>query len=286
MKRILITGMGSYIGTHLKTWLNTMPSEYSVAEADTLKEIDSEIFEGVDAVVHVAGLAHRREKPGDESLYMHVNRDLTVSIAKLAKAKGVSHFIFLSTMSVYGKTTGSVTAETLPDPHSYYGRSKWEAENELSALCDENFHLAVIRPPMVYGAGCRGNYPRLSKLTGKLCVFPEVRNERSMIYIDTLCAAIEKLLRAKADGVFYPQNREYVNTAAMVQMIAKCRGKQLHLIRFPSAMLSLLTERISVFGKLFGTLTYDQTMSRYFDDLPCISFEETIQRTEAGSKEQ
>ena len=281
MKHILITGTESYIGTHLHEWLNRDPEHFTTTEVDVRGEFAPDLMDGMDAVVHVAGIAHRKEQPGDETLYQSVNCDLAVRVAKMAREHGVRQFIYLSSMSVYGKWMGEITGADQPAPNTMYGRSKWNAEQQLSLLQTDDFHVAVLRPPMVYGKGCKGNYPRLASLAVKLPCFPKISNQRSMVYIDILCACIEKLLRSGDSGLYFPQNREYVCTSAMVRCISQAHGHRLCMMGGLNSLLKPFIRRITLLQKLLGSLTYSQEMSQYFSDIPQPSFEETIRQTEA-----
>lgn len=278
MKSILITGAGSYIGSHIAAYLPG--DKYAVRELDVHGGLDASAFEGQDAVIHVAGIAHQKETPENAPLYHRVNCELAVETARLAKAHGVKQLIFFSSMSVYGMTTGHITPETKPAPNTHYGKSKWDAEQQMAGLADDSFAIATLRPPMIYGKGCRGNYPRLAGLAKKLPVFPKVNNQRSMLYIETLCAFVEKLLESGKGGLYFPQNREYVNTTDMVSAIAKRHGKKLRTIPGFGWLIRMAESRVGVVGKAFGTLTYDMSMSRDFADAGQLSFEETIRRTE------
>lgn len=148
-------------------------------------------FSKYDAVFHVAGIAHIKETKKNAPLYYKVNRDLTIETAETAKKNGVKQFILLSSMSVYGLTTGTITKDTIPAPKSNYGKSKLEADIEIIKIADSSFKVAIMRPPMVYGKGCKGNYQLLRKAALRLPLFPDIENKRSMIYIDTLCERVE-----------------------------------------------------------------------------------------------
>jgi UDP-glucose 4-epimerase len=284
MRRVLIAGEGSYIGTRLSAWLANVPDRFAAhtldMRGDGWQTFD---FAGFDAVVLVAGIAHLRETSENEPLYDAVNHRLAVAAAARAKAAGVSQFVFFSSMSVYGLTTGRITADTAPAPTSAYGRSKLAAEAGLAALADDAFRVATLRPPMIYGPGCRGNYPRLSALVQKLSVFPRVTNERSMLYIDMLCAFVEALLQSGAGGLYFPQNPEYVRTDALAAAIARAHGRRLWQPRGLGWLLHLLAPRVPTIGKVFGTLTYAQDMSKAFAGGEIIPFAETVRRTEAGA---
>ena len=279
MTRVLITGAGSYIGMHIA---QKLAGSFDVRELDVQRPFTAADFAGYDAVVHVAGIAHQKETAENAPLYQQVNCDLAVRIAQMAKEQGAKQFVFFSSMSVYGMVTGRIMADTKPNPNTHYGRSKWEAEQQLKKLESDSFRIAVLRPPMIYGRGCRGNYPRLSALARRLPVFPKVHNERSMLYIGTLCVFVQRLLESGMGGLYFPQNAAYVNTADMVKRIAACHGKKLGVIPGFGWLIGAAARRVGVAGKVFGTLTYDQQMSADFRDEQEISFEETIRLTEVG----
>ena len=188
MKKILITGANSYIGTSIENWLEKSPDEYIV---DTVDMIDGtwkeEDFSKYDVVFHVAGIAHVSTDPKIEYLYYKVNRDLTIETAKKAKAEGVKQFIFMSSIIVYGDSSHInhkrvINKNTVPTPSNFYGRSKLQAEEGILPLQDDNFNVVVLRPPMIFGKGSKGNYPKLAKMAQKMPIFPDVKNERSASY--------------------------------------------------------------------------------------------------------
>lgn len=257
MKKILIVGKNSYIGRSLKNFLEKEPNTYCAEELETVDfDPTAHTFRGFDVIVCVAGIAHVKETKENAQLYYKVNRDLAVQIAKKAKAEGVGHFIFLSTMSVYGLERGVITPDTLPAPKNHYGRSKLQAENLLSELCDESFKLTIIRPPMVYGKNCKGNFQTVVNLACKLPVFPKVNNARSMIYIDNLCNFIKLCAVHSKAGIFCPQNKEYVNTSAMAKAIATQKNKKLFLSSVLGMAVSAAAPFNSRLRKAFGSLIY------------------------------
>lgn len=282
MMQVLITGAGSYIGSHIAAHLGVEPERFTVRELDVCSGVDETAFDGCDAVIHVAGIAHQKETAENASLYRTVNRDLVVQVARIAKDRGVKQLVFFSSMSVYGMTTGRITSDTQPSPNTHYGVSKWEAEQEMAGLNDAQFHIAVLRPPMIYGRGCRGNYPRLSALAQSLPLFPYVDNARSMLHIDVLCDFVKQLLLSGEGGLYFPQNRDYVSTCALVREAARCHGKRIVMVPGFGWLIRLAAKRVGVVSKVFGSLTYDQDMSRAFRSDDELSFEETIRRTEVG----
>ena len=279
MKKILITGKNSYIGTSLENWLMREPGKYKVDTVDmkdgSWKEKD---FSQYDVVFHVAGIAHIKETTDNQDLYYKVNRDLAYETAQKAKHDGVKQFIFLSSMSVYGIENGVIDMDTPLKPNSAYGKSKIEAEELINKLQDDSFTVATLRPPMVYGKGCRGNYPRLVGLALKTPIFPKVDNKRSMIYIDNLSEFVKQLIDNRSGGLFFPQNAEYVNTSEMVRLIAEAHGKRVVMTKLFNPLLRLLN--VSTVNKVFGDLVYDMRMSDYVSDYRVCGFQESIKMTE------
>ena len=256
MTDILITGAHSYIGTAFAAFLTQWPQDYRVTtldvHGDTWQKAD---FSAYDAAFHVAGIAHRRETAENAHLYYEVNRDLAVAVAKKAKRDGVRHFIFLSSMSVYGLVNGIITADTACTPCTHYGKSKLQAENLLASLNDTQFTVSILRPPMVYGDGCKGNYQALLKLAKVLPVCPDYQNQRSMVSIDTLCTYVKNVIDQPAAGFYFPQNADYVCTCRMMADIAAQDGKKLPLSRLLNPAVSLL--KLTHKGKkAFGDLIY------------------------------
>lgn len=279
MKRVLITGKNSYIGTSLENWLRREPDKYKVDTVDmkdgSWKEKDFSVY---DVVFHVAGIAHIKETSDNQELYYKVNRDLSYETAQKAKEDGVEQFVFLSSMSVYGIEEGVIDKSTPLNPNSAYGKSKIEAEELINKLQDDSFIVATLRPPMVYGKDCRGNYPRLVGLALKTPIFPKVDNKRSMIYIDNLSEFVKQLIDNKSGGLFFPQNAEYVNTSEMVRLIAEVHGKQIRMTKLFNPLLRLLN--VSTVNKVFGDLVYDMSLSEYESDYRVCGFRESLKKTE------
>jgi nucleoside-diphosphate-sugar epimerase len=269
MKHILITGANSYIGTSLEKWLNKNHEQYPIDTLDMQSEDWKEKdFSKYDVIFHVAGIAHIKETKKNQELYYKVNRDLAYKTAQKAKVSGVKQFIFLSSMSVYGIEEGSIDENTLLNPNNNYGKSKLQAEELIRPLNDNSFKIAIIRPPMVYGKGCKGNYPKLSRMVLNLPVFPKIESKRSMIYIDNLCEFVRFLIDDGAHGLFFPQNKEYVNISDMVSLIAKVHGKKIWTTKLFNSLLKLLN--IDIVNKAFGDLVYLLELSNYHNFQYCV----------------
>ncbi|CRZ34503.1 UDP-glucose 4-epimerase [Herbinix hemicellulosilytica] len=266
MKKVLITGANSYIGTSFERWVSQYPDRYKVDTVDmkdgSWRDKD---FSYYDVVFHVAGIAHVSSDPKLKDLYYRVNRDLTIETAKKAKAEGVKQFIFMSSIIVYGDSSKGkrvIDRNTIPSPSNFYGDSKLQAEIGLKALEDENFKIVILRPPMIYGKGSKGNYPKLSKAAQILPIFPDIENERSMLHIDNLCEFIRLMIDNEERGLFFPQNAEYVKTSEMVRLIAEVHGKKIRLTKVFNPIIKMMYG-INVVNKVFGNLVYDMNLSEY-----------------------
>lgn len=280
MKKILITGANSYVGTSLEKWLGQYPDKYSVATVDLRddgwKTKDFSVF---DVVFHVAGIAHIKETKENSDLYYKVNRDLAYEAVQKSKGDGVKQFIFLSSMSVYGIENGVIDKNTHLNPQSNYGKSKLQAEELIAALGDDELKIAILRPPMIYGKGCKGNYPRLANLAVKLPIFPDIENKRSMIYIDNFSEFVRLLINDCSSGVFFPQNSEYVKTSEMVKHIAEANGKTIRMTRLFNPLLRIL--KTGTVNKVFGDLIYEKNISEYKVNYIVRNMQESIMATES-----
>ena len=214
-KKVLITGQGSYIGTAVERWLLKDKDHYQVDTLDMQDETwrDTD-FSQYDVVYHVAGIAHAdvgNVTEEQKQLYYKVNTDLTIEVVERARQAKVKQFIFMSSMIVYsGCKENFITSETEPCPLNFYGDSKWRADQKIQEMDAENFKVVVLRPPMIYGKGSKGNYPQLAKLASKLPVFPIVKNQRSMLHIDNLCQFVKLMIDNEEHGVFFPHKTENI----------------------------------------------------------------------------
>ena len=290
MKKILITGANSYIGMSFEKYLkDNFDSNYAV---ETIDMIDgswrNKSFANYDTVYHVAGIAHSdngKISPEKERLYRKINTDLTIEVATKAKKEGVKQFIFMSSAIVYGNSAPIgkqkiITKETQPSPANCYGDSKLKAECGIQALCDGNFKVCILRPPMIFGPKCKGNYPTLSKFAKKLKFFPYVNNQRSMLYIGNFVEFVRLVIDNEEQGIFWPQNKEYTNTSLLVREIAKTNGKKVFLIKGFGWALKILSHITGLINKAFGNLVYDQEMSEYKQDYRKYNLEDAIVLTE------
>lgn len=276
-KRVLITGADSYIGESFAAYAKEhYPENFTVDTVD-MRDLGwrSRDFSSYDAVFHVAGIAHAdvgKVSEEEKKRYYAVNRDLAIETAEKAKSEGVKQFVFMSSMIIYGDSAPCgkekvIDETTVPAPANFYGDSKWQADQGVRKLASERFRVAVLRPPMIYGKGSRGNYPLLAKLAKKLPVFPEVENRRSMLYIGNLCEFLCKLILSGEGGVYFPQNGEYTRTSEMVRMIADTVWHPLKA----TAMFNPAVKAVSCLpgkagelaNKAFGNSIYERSISVY-----------------------
>lgn len=289
MKKILITGANSYIGTSFERYIKqNYSNDYSIDTADLHNDNNwrQKSFAGYDSVFHVAGIAHSdngKISPGKEKLYYSVNTDLAIETAKKAKADGAKQFIFMSSAIVYGESAPigkrkRITKDTPLSPANCYSDSKMEAENGILPLNDETYKIVILRPPMIYGEGCKGNYPLLKKIALKTPIFPYVHNERSMLYIENLCEFVRLMVEYEEEGIFWPQNAEYSNTSELVQMIATAHGKKVRIVRGFGWVLKFLSHMTGLVNKAFGNLSYEKSMSEYKVEYRKYTLKESIER--------
>lgn len=287
--KILIIGKNSYIGNHINEWLSKYGHE--VEQLDVLtpkwKEFD---YTPYDAIVHVAGIVHRPDCQ-DWDLYKSVNTDMPVAIAGMYKAaraeKGLGgQYIYFSTMGVFGvgKQLGpSIVGENTPKcSESMYGKSKLMAEEELQKLQDGSFNVAFVRPPSVYGKGCKGGYiTGFTKIARMLPIIPRAyENARqSFIYIDNLCECVRLIAEKGLSGGFCPQDDEIPNANRLLEVICKGIGKKYRSSRLLGLCLRLVSF-VPLVKKAYGGIEY----SRKLSDIPgvdyvVVPFEEGMKRT-------
>lgn len=294
MKKVLITGANSYIGVSFENYVQEHYS--SELLIDTVDMMDGswreKDFSSYDVVYHVAGIAHADvgNVSGEvKAKYYAINTDLTIETAKKAKVDGVKQFVFMSSAIIYGDSAPYgkrkvITAETEPKPSNFYGDSKWQADKGVREEADEDFTVTVLRPPMIYGKNCKGNYPVLAKMAKKLPVFPDVKNERSMLYIENLCEFLAQVMIRELGGIYWPQNTEYSRTSELVKLIARVSGKKVFVnkaFNWVVAIASKIPGKISgLANKVFGNLCYDQNMSHYDFKYQIVDLKESIKRTE------
>lgn len=270
-------------------------SSYRIDAVDTMgdnwKKAD---YTKYDVVFHVAGIAHVNADPKMEPLYYKVNCNLTIEVAKHAKAAGVRQFIFMSSQIVFHESQSLkaevLTAETKPAPNGFYGNSKLQAENGLWNLVKnqkENstrsqggnqMKICILRPCMIYGPNAKGYFSRLAKLACKTPVFPEWHNKRSMLYIDNLAEFVKQAIERELEGTFYPQNRELADTVEIVRYFAKEAGHKIWITKLLNPFVWMGSLVLQPINKMFATYYYNPKMSKMEFDYQLVSFEESLKQ--------
>ena len=272
MTRVLITGAGSYIGVSVEKWLGRFSDRYQVDVLDMISpEWRDYSFEGYDVVYHVAGIAHRKNV--SDELYDTVNNLLAVEVAQKAVDAGVSQYIFMSSGAVYSQSDKThdyieVSESTQCNPCTAYGASKLRAEQGIQKVIEtkcSKMKLAILRPPTVYGFGAKGNYGSLAKLAVKTPFVPKVENRRSMIYIDNLCEFVRLVIDSGAEGIFIPQNREYVCSTELMCQIAKLYGRKIYKLPGLTWAVRIMGHIVDPVNKVFGTYIYCPEKGEYFE---------------------
>lgn len=289
MKRVLITGANSFVGTNVERWLLRYPEQFQVDTVDTMNDVWRKVdLTKYDTVYHVAGIAHVDPKPEMAPLYYKVNRDLAIAVAKAAKTAGVKQFIYMSSKIVYHASKSLkgdvVTPLTEPTPNDFYGDSKLQAEKGLRELETPAFKVAIIRPPMVYGSNSKGNFLRLGWLATKTPVFPAWHNKRSMIYIDNLSEFVKQLIERGLGGTFFPQNKELSDTVEIVRYFANKYNKKIWISRLFNPFVWLGSLFIKQIPKMFSDSYYVPEMSKYDFEYQLVSFEESLKGIEISEK--
>ena len=294
MKKVLITGANSYIGTSFEKYANEHYSSQLSIETVDMKNCSwrSKDFSSYDIVFHVAGIAHADVGNVSEETkkkYYAVNTDLAIECCKKAKDDGVKQFVFMSSAIIYGDSAPYgkkkvITKDTEPTPSNFYGDSKWQADKGVRELADDNYKVTVLRPPMIYGKGSKGNYPTLAKMAKKLPIFPNVNNERSMLYIENLCEFLCQVMIRGLGGIYWPQNAEYSRTSDVVKKIAEINNHKIlvsKVFNIGVGLVALIPGKVrGLANKAFGNLTYDLSMSKYDFDYQIYDLSTSIQRTE------
>lgn len=268
-KTLMITGASGFIGSN---FIERYKDKYNIIPVDLLKIKPEEIdFRGVDTVLHLAALVHQM-KGAPREKYFEVNTELTRRVAEEAKKQGVRHFVFYSTVKVYGYDGDLYNHNIILNEESEckpmndpYGESKWEAEKILRRLEDDNFKIGIIRPPMVYGKGVKGNMESLIKLVKMLPILPfnYDKNRRSLVNIENLMYLTALVIDKEASGVFLPLDEKNISLKEIVEGIEKAYNLKRINIPIIQPVFWLLTKlKPNIMVRLFGTLQFDNQLTK------------------------
>jgi len=260
-RNILITGSNSFIGSYFKN----NSSQFQVSEVDLLKVKPAEIdFSNAEVVFHVAAIVHQ-DKSIPEETYFKVNSDLAFEVAQKAKMDGVKQFVFMSTVKVYGENSDEQNPwkEDSPCyPSDAYGKSKLDAEKRLMELNDENFTVSIIRTPVVYGVGVKGNILKIARFvkTYKFIPFNGINNKRAMVYIENLVALIQEVIHQQKPGIFLASDGQILSTSEFVNHLVHTTNEKKYFVTFPlifQKIIKLVKPRLH--SRLFGSMVIENT---------------------------
>ncbi|MGL5964897.1 MAG: NAD-dependent epimerase/dehydratase family protein [Fusobacteriaceae bacterium] len=260
-KKLLITGASGFIGSN---FIKKYSSEYDIVEVCLIEKTPEELdYKDVDTVLHLAALVHQM-KGAPEERYFEVNTELTKRLAISSKNGGVKHFVFYSTVAVWG-THGYfdhnkiITLETPLNPTTPYAQSKLEAEKILEDLKDESFKISILRPPMVYGKDCPGNMKRLEKLVDYLPILPFDNDEnlRTIVHVDKLLEETDRIIKNELEGIFIPRDEKDVSIKEILEYIFREKKKKKILIKIPKFIIKILGAiKPRIIESLYGSLSF------------------------------
>lgn len=262
MKNILLTGSNGFIGSYFK---NNYNNKYNINtfsfRSNDLKELK---LSSIDTVVYLSALVHQMTGASEDE-YKKINITQTLELAKKAKETGIKHFVFMSTVKVYGEETNNIYTESTPClPQDNYGESKLEAEQRLQKLEDANFKVSIIRTPIVYGYGVKANIQNLIKLVSKIPILPfgDIQNKRSMVYIGNLCYLMDQIILQEKSGIFLASDDKSLSTTKFVELIAKYLNKKVYLVNIPFFNTLLKLVKPSFQKRLYGNLEVDNSKTK------------------------
>jgi UDP-glucose 4-epimerase len=268
--KILITGKNSYIGNSFNQWIKENEPSFEVDQVSLRnKNLNDISFKGYDVIFHVAGIAHIASNKKLIPEYFKINRDLAIEVAKKAKEEGIKQFIFISSMAIYGDDLPIGVIKPIdvntPKPTNAYGQSKLEADLAIQKLYDESFKTVILRIPMVYGKNAKGNFPKLYKFSKRFFIFPKIENQRSVLNVNNLSRLVSYLIKYISNGIYYPQDSEYLETVKLIKIIRT--KKPTILLNWFNFLIKVISRKFIVINKIFGNKFYDQSISiiRYYN---------------------
>ncbi|MDQ7042131.1 MAG: NAD-dependent epimerase/dehydratase family protein [Sulfurimonas sp.] len=262
MINLLISGSSGFIGNY---FVNKYSKSYDINRFSFLNDDLNKLnLSETNTVLHLSALVHQMGGASKEE-YERVNVTQTLELAKKAKESGVGHFIFMSSVKVYGEESSGVYSEvTECHPQDEYGVSKLKAEKELLKLEDENFQVAIVRTPIVYGYGVKANIKNLVSLVDKISILPfgGIVNKRSMVYIGNLCHLVDSIVKQNMNGIFLASDDKPLSTTKLIELIAKELDKKVYLLNIPFFASLLKSFKPSFYKRLYESLEVDNRYTK------------------------
>lgn len=261
MKQILLTGSNGFIGTYFK---DNYTNKYNIHTFSFLKDNFQNLeLENTDIIIHLSALVHQMNGASKEE-YEKVNIIQTLDLAKKAKEDGVNHFIFISTIAIYGIEVGVIDNASQCNPITDYGKSKLNAEQELLKLENDNFKIAILRAPIVNGYKAPGNMNSLINLVNKISILPfaNIQNKRSMVHVGNLCHLVDQVMIQEKAGIFLASDDELLSTTKLIELIANGLNKKVYLIKIPFFESLLKLIKPSFHKRLYESLEVDNSETK------------------------
>ena len=262
MKKLLLTGATGFVGSYFQKKYIT---KYAIQKFSFLKDDFADLHvQGVDVIVHLSALVHQMGGASTQA-YEDINVAQTLALARRAKEHGVSHFIFMSTVKVYGEESREIYNEASAcNPQDEYGKSKLKAERALEKLEDRNFKVSIVRTPIVYGYGVKANIKNLIALIDKVSILPfgSIENKRSLTYVGNVCALIDCIIQKRQSGVFLASDDKALSTTQLIESIAKIKKKSYYLFKLPLFAKVLRWVKPALYKRLFESLEVDNTQTK------------------------
>lgn len=288
-RKLVVTGANGFVGSALAARLllngeqvlglcrnqekQSFPT-VTLPSFDDMERLRPQLLDA-DVVIHCAARAHVMNDGAEDPLplYRQVNRDMTLTIARLAAEVGVRRFLFLSSVKVNGESTsgrGPFQPDETSSPEDPYGLSKLEAEQGLQKIAHETgMEVVIIRPPLVYGSGVKGNFASMISLVNKGYPLPlgAIDNKRSLVGLDNLVDLVITCIDhpAAANQVFFAADGEDLSTSELLRRVARAMGKPPRLIPVPSVVLKLsamVLGKSALANRLLGSLQVDTSKNR------------------------
>lgn len=284
MKYVLVLGEKGYVSTCFQAYMKNKKGYIVDAISVRGDSWKKQSFSNYDAVFNTIGLAHNDARNGTNEEFIHLNVELVLELAKKAKQDGCPLFVHMSSMIVYGDVqplgiNNKYSENTIPIPTNIYGRSKLMGEKEILKLQSDEFNIAVIRSPLIYGEKAVDNFALLISFAKKFFVFPDIKNERSMIYADNLCELVRLIVEENCPGIYCPQQEDYICTSKLVKDIAVETGHKMVLTKIFNPFLRILSGKVRMVDKVFGSEAYEKSISNTFEGkYRIVSYEDSIKR--------
>lgn len=283
--RILVLGKSGFVSRKFQQYMLENHPDTTV-DAISLRDeaIENLNFKNYDIVFNTIGLAHNNARMGTEEQFMYLNTELPPKLGEIARRDGVKTYIHMSSSIIYGSNRSLVDSyvidkDTPISPEGIYGRSKFLGEAKVMDLQTSDFHVAVIRSPLVYDETVGDNFGLLVKYARFMPIVPDINNSQSMIYSENLCELVYLIAESNQEGIYFPQQDEYFCTSQFVSDMAKTLGRKIWVTKIFNGALRMLSGKVGIVDKAFGNMCYAREISDHFEGKYVrVTYAESIKR--------